>query len=429
LEVESSAASSAALKMTNTVGSWGWFADDAADRIVLYDYTAGAPRLRVNATALNLISALDLNVYSDDEVTLKFTVDGATGDTTWASAATTELGAYVYTWPLAGAVTGESLIATVAGAAITLSWAAPTPAAHTHDHDSELTNVSADDHHAQQHDVVGADHTLTGAQWSLVGATALNTIGLLTPSSGPGAAEAVLKTDASGYLTLVRLQITNASTYLTAAGGVVTDQAKIKWGPSSANELELEQGAVYPTGTGATDLGKTALRFKDLYLTSQLISSLATGTKPLNVTSITKCDNLNADFLDGYHGNVASVADTYVLRNADKDIAVQDVNANGTLSGSAANITNDISVGGTVDGVDIAAFKLAYDAHGHSYSKATSTGDFTTGAYKASFPVYAAGYPDTSTIVGYVHGVSHWHNNADSAWTYAATNSGGPTAP
>jgi hypothetical protein len=53
------------------------------------------------------------------------------GNTTWKSPPTTTIGGYTYTWPTDGAATGEALIATVSGSAITLSWEAPAAAAHT----------------------------------------------------------------------------------------------------------------------------------------------------------------------------------------------------------------------------------------------------------------------------------------------------------
>ena len=46
---------------------------------------------------------------------------------------------------------------------------------------------------------------------------------------------------------------------------------------------------------------------------------------PFSVTSNTVVSTLNADLLDGYHGDVSSVANTYALRNASKDIYVNDV--------------------------------------------------------------------------------------------------------
>lgn len=101
---------------------------------------------------------------------------------------------------------------------------------------SALTGVGANDHHNQQHALVGSDHTasglttghlltatgaaafgfasplhnitdtgyhsITGSALQVVGATAANTLGLLTPSSAPGAASAILKTDIYGGIQL-----------------------------------------------------------------------------------------------------------------------------------------------------------------------------------------------------------------------------------
>lgn len=52
------------------------------------------------------------------------------------------------------------------------------------------------------HNIVGSLHTITGAEFSVVGATATDTLGLLTPSSNPGATDALLKTDANGHIIL-----------------------------------------------------------------------------------------------------------------------------------------------------------------------------------------------------------------------------------
>jgi len=79
-------------------------------------------------------------------------------------------------------------------------------------HHDDLAGVTANQHHTQVHDVVGGDHTLTGPALSVVGATAPNTIGLLTPSANPGANSALLKSDANGYLQLERLGIGMAPT-------------------------------------------------------------------------------------------------------------------------------------------------------------------------------------------------------------------------
>lgn len=72
---------------------------------------------------------------------------------------------------------------------------------------TDLGNVLPDQHHDRVHNIVTGDtsgvvHTITGVQFQVVGATALNTLGLLTPSSAPGAAAALLRTDANGGIQL-----------------------------------------------------------------------------------------------------------------------------------------------------------------------------------------------------------------------------------
>ena len=60
----------------------------------------------------------------------------------------------------------------------------------------------------QSHSIVSSsDHTLTGAKWVLVGATATNTLGLITPiTSSIGPIEGILKSDAAGAIELVKLR-------------------------------------------------------------------------------------------------------------------------------------------------------------------------------------------------------------------------------
>lgn len=66
----------------------------------------------------------------------------------------------------------------------------------------DLGGVTPNQHHNQIHDIVGSDHTITGDTFDLVGAVGLNTLGLHTPSSNPGAAAKILRTDSNGSLRL-----------------------------------------------------------------------------------------------------------------------------------------------------------------------------------------------------------------------------------
>lgn len=76
--------------------------------------------------------------------------------------------------------------------------------------DEFLVHTSNPDaHHAKVHAITdAANHSVTGSQYQIVGLTAVNTLGLLTPSSSP-AANAVVKTDGSSGVTLVDLTVTS----------------------------------------------------------------------------------------------------------------------------------------------------------------------------------------------------------------------------
>ena len=66
-----------------------------------------------------------------------------------------------------------------------------------------------DAHHAKLHAITdAANHSATGSQYQIVGLTAVNTLGLLTPSATP-AANAIVKTDSSSAVTFVDVTVTS----------------------------------------------------------------------------------------------------------------------------------------------------------------------------------------------------------------------------
>lgn len=66
-----------------------------------------------------------------------------------------------------------------------------------------------DAHHAKLHGITdAAHHSVTGSQYQIVGLTAVNTLGLLTPSATP-AANAIVKTDSSSAVTFVDVTVTS----------------------------------------------------------------------------------------------------------------------------------------------------------------------------------------------------------------------------
>ena len=68
------------------------------------------------------------------------------------------------------------------------------------------------------HDII-SKHTVSGAAMQVVGLTGSNALGLLTPNSAPGASSAILKSDASGYLSLEKI----TTPQLTAAASLLID--------------------------------------------------------------------------------------------------------------------------------------------------------------------------------------------------------------
>jgi hypothetical protein len=69
-------------------------------------------------------------------------------------------------------------------------------------------------------------------------------------------------------------------------------------------------------------------------VTSQLTSTVATGTAPLVVSSTTKVANLNAELLDGYDTATAATASTVVVRDSNGNITGNNISGSGTISAS-----------------------------------------------------------------------------------------------
>jgi hypothetical protein len=87
---------------------------------------------------------------------------------------------------------------------------------------TDLGGVTANQHHNQIHSVTGGDHTISASKWALVGATADNTLGLIWSDSNPGATEAVLRTDAAGMATILKVR---TATIDTASGDLTLQPA------------------------------------------------------------------------------------------------------------------------------------------------------------------------------------------------------------
>jgi hypothetical protein len=109
--------------------------------------------------------------------------------------------------------------------------------------DSEFSTHTgnANAHHARQHSITStSDHTITASAYQIVGATSLNTLGLLTPSSDVSAGDTAILRSASGTLTVGTL---TAGTRLrgpildTASGALTLSPANGAVGVGSAFTL------------------------------------------------------------------------------------------------------------------------------------------------------------------------------------------------
>lgn len=67
----------------------------------------------------------------------------------------------------------------------------------------KLTDVTSDQHHPRLHNITSVnDHTIVAAQYNVVGATATDTLGILSSSNNPGANVRLLRSTSGGALTL-----------------------------------------------------------------------------------------------------------------------------------------------------------------------------------------------------------------------------------
>jgi len=79
-----------------------------------------------------------------------------------------------------------------------------------------------------------------------------------------------------------------------------TDDVVFLSGNTNVLQIDKVTGVFHPyTGVTTSDLGTSALPFRDIYYSRQITSSVATGTAPLVVTSTTEVANLNASRVAG----------------------------------------------------------------------------------------------------------------------------------
>ena len=121
------------------------------------------------------------------------------------------------------------------------------------------------------------------------------------------------------------------------------------------------------TGTGALSAGSIASGFGTIVTGNtiqgtRLISTVATGTAPLTVTSTTKVTNLNVDLLDGLDSTAfaaASGSGSYIQNTTSPQTANFNVTGNGTVGGSLVVSSGANSVTLSNTGIGAEDLKLA----------------------------------------------------------------------
>lgn len=117
------------------------------------------------------------------------------------------------------------------------------------------------------HDVVGALHTITGAQWNVVGTTGVNTLGLMLASADPGAAEAILKSDASGFLEVVRLYVgsTNVMYAEDSDWAIISGSAGVSLQHNSTAVVSITTSGVVPGAGDTYPVGAADNRWSNVF--------------------------------------------------------------------------------------------------------------------------------------------------------------------
>lgn len=135
----------------------------------------------------------------------------------------------------------------------------------------------------------------------------------------------------------------NTSTYLNARviqnGNTTTytDGLYLGYGNASSGATRLYGGGDTTTnvsiGTGGT------LTASGTVSGTRLISTIATGTAPLTVSSTTVVTNLNADLLDGYNTSTTAAASTVAVRDSNNNLLADNFIPTATSTATAAGIT------------------------------------------------------------------------------------------
>lgn len=119
--------------------------------------------------------------------------------------------------------------------------------------------------------------------------------------------------DAAGEHRVITLRVESAPSVEANKGYVyakdVSGKAELFYKDEDGNEIQITSGGILNSCNLSGNQSVAGVKT----FANQIISSLADGTKPIAVTSTTKCDNLNADKIDRYDVSAYSGGESYTF--------------------------------------------------------------------------------------------------------------------
>ena len=163
---------------------------------------------------------------------------------------------------------------------------------------------------------------------------------------------------------------------VTSSGGSLTSASSLNvtGNVTAGNLLVTEGDATTFTATGNVIGG-------NLVTAGQLVSSIATGTAPLAITSTTKVTNLNVEQVDGYHADTAATASTIAVRDASGVVT-----ANGFITAAGTTSVAPIDMTAGTNLTSPTAGAIEYDG-----TIATLTPNTSFGRAPISTPIFTSG--------------------------------------
>ena len=260
----------------------------------------------------------------------------------------------------------------------------------------KLTDVTSDQHHPRLHNITSVnDHSIVAAQYSVVGATATDTLGIISSSSNPGANVRLLRSTSGGALTLESFtsngDIYGANAALRAIhhahGGV--DHVHLAINPSVSWTLDEQFGVDIDDNLLVRGwiVGKHALQIPDATLIAHF-----DGYEPFETNFLGEAT--------GSKGQVPIYSTTtplFVAGKFDKCIQVSEAGQNLVTNPSFETGTTGWSTFNDAGGDLAASQDGTASVYGLSSAKLTAT-TINNSQFYATFGTATSGQPYTASV-------------------------------